>query len=56
MMVDALGGGGLKGLQMREAFADICSVDNPVDFLTRLSTDPLASVIDAKEPTLVSQR
>ncbi len=36
MMVDALGGGGLAGLELRDSFADICSADDPVDFLTRI--------------------
>ena len=58
MMVDALGGGGLEGLRMREAFADICTADDPVAFLRRFATapPPPASPIDEFTASLVSQR
>jgi cytochrome o ubiquinol oxidase subunit 2 len=36
MMVDALGGGGLEGLQLRDVFAGICSSSNPTGMLTRI--------------------
>lgn len=36
MMVDALGGGGLEGLQLREVFAGICSSSNPTGMLSRI--------------------
>ncbi|PID61349.1 MAG: ubiquinol oxidase subunit II [Gammaproteobacteria bacterium] len=39
MMVDALGGGGLEGLFMREQFADICTADDPVAFLSRIAEE-----------------
>ena len=56
MMVDALGGGGLEGLHMREAFADICTADDPVAFLRRFATDPPSSPVAELTPRLVSQR
>ncbi|MBN9674037.1 ubiquinol oxidase subunit II [Roseibium aggregatum] len=36
MMVDALGGGGLEGLYLREVFAGICSSSNPTGMLSRI--------------------
>ena len=60
MMVDALGGGGLEGLTMREAFADICTADDPVAFLRRFATAPPAdlpaSPLAELTPPLVGQR
>ncbi|MBO0344074.1 ubiquinol oxidase subunit II [Roseibium limicola] len=44
MMVDALGGGGLKGLTMRELFAGICTSDNPAGLLTGLQGTENAAV------------
>ena len=40
MMVDALGGGGLEGLYLRERFAGICSADDPATLLATLRVDP----------------
>ncbi|MEM6463231.1 MAG: ubiquinol oxidase subunit II [Pseudomonadota bacterium] len=37
MMVDALGGGGLQGLYLREAFAGICTADDPVAMLAQIN-------------------
>ena len=39
MMVDALGGGGLEGLFLREVFAGICSVDDPAAILAQIRID-----------------
>lgn len=56
MMVDALGGGGLEGLFMREAFADICSADDPVAFLRRFATEPPSSPLAQLTSPPVDQR
>ncbi|MEM7169396.1 MAG: ubiquinol oxidase subunit II [Pseudomonadota bacterium] len=37
MTVDALGGGGLEGLFLREVFAGICTVQDPVAMLSQIS-------------------
>ncbi|MEM9632229.1 MAG: ubiquinol oxidase subunit II [Pseudomonadota bacterium] len=39
MMVDALGGGGLEGLFLREVFAGICSSDDPAALLAKVRID-----------------
>ena len=39
MMVDALGGGGLEGLFLREVFAGICSSDDPAALLAKIRID-----------------
>ncbi|MEO0976928.1 MAG: ubiquinol oxidase subunit II [Pseudomonadota bacterium] len=36
MMVDALGGGGLEGIFLREVFAGICSADDPAALLAQI--------------------
>lgn len=49
MMVDALGGGGIEGLFLRDVFAGICSSDDPAGLLARIRID--REIADAKNKT-----
>ena len=46
MMVDALGGGGIEGLFLRNIFAGICSSDDPAGLLAKIRID--REIADAK--------
>ncbi|NVK35892.1 MAG: ubiquinol oxidase subunit II [Rhodobacteraceae bacterium] len=56
MMVDALGGGGLEGIVLRDSFAGICSSDDPAALLARIRIDRvMASSIDETGNMTVAQ-
>ena len=46
MMVDALGGGGLDGLYLREIFAGICTVDDPRALFASIRSNKRMTVFD----------
>ena len=52
MMVDALGGGGLEGIHLRDVFAGICSAGNPSGMLSRIRENRVTARADETEGPL----
>lgn len=53
MMVDALGGGGIEGLTMRNVFAGICTSNDPVGQLSGIQRANVATEDEQKRMSLV---